>query len=158
MNKEIINIVFSGLGGQGVLTMSDICSIVAMKEGFNVKRTDLHGLSQRGGIVESHLRIGSEIYSPLIMDGEAHYNVSLDENLGKKFKYKYLRQDGIDLTPFLSRLKKEEISYKESNFFILGILASNLAFSYNNWKTTINEKMKNKINGFWCSFEKGVEI
>lgn len=156
MNKKIINIVFSGLGGQGVLTMSDICSTVAMYEGFDVKRTDLHGLSQRGGIVESHLRIGKEIYSPLIMDGDAHYNVSLDEKLGMKFKKKYLNDDGIDLTPLLRMMKKEDIQKKEGNFFMLGILASKLSFSHDCWKSAIEDKMKNKINGFWGSFLKGV--
>lgn len=158
MNNEIINIVFSGLGGQGIITMSDICSRAAMEEGFEVKRTDLHGLSQRGGIVESHLRIGSEIYSPLIMDGDAQYNVSLDENLGRKFKNKYLRHNGIDLTPLLKILRKEDIPYKEGNFFMLGILASKLSFSQDCWKNAIEGKMRNNVSKFWRSFEKGVGV
>lgn len=156
MNKEIINIVFSGLGGQGVLTMSDICSRVAMEEGFEVKRTDLHGLSQRGGVVESHLRIGFNIHSPLIMDGEAHYNVCLDDKLKNKFKRKYLRKDGKDLAFALKQIDKYEIPNKERNFFLLGVLAVELGFNRACWEKTINNKMKNKKNGFLSSFKKGV--
>lgn len=156
MDNKTINIVFSGLGGQGVLTISDICSQVAMAEGFSVKRTDLHGLSQRGGVVESHLRIGENIYSPLIMSKDADYNISLDQKLSKKFARKYLKKDGQDLTPYLSIALRLNVPAKEMNFFILGILSQKMNFKLNTWNTVISNKMAHRKRDMAAFFLKGV--
>lgn len=155
MNNKTVNIVFSGLGGQGVLTMSDICSKVAMEEGFDVKRTDLHGLSQRGGVVESHLRIGSNIFSPLIMNGQANYNVSLNEKLSRKFKANYLHKSGFDFTFVLKMAEKKNIPFRERNLFMLGVLSTKLSFSEKCWKSVIVDKMENKKTDFWGTFVEG---
>ena len=68
MNK---NIIISGVGGQGILTMASIIDLAAMNLGLNVKQAEVHGMSQRGGAVESHLRISSgELFSDLILSIE----------------------------------------------------------------------------------------
>jgi indolepyruvate ferredoxin oxidoreductase beta subunit len=73
-----INIVFAGLGGQGVLRASDITAGAAFLTGFDVKKAEVHGMSQRGGSVSSDVRFGSDIKSPMIPAGTADFLVLLD--------------------------------------------------------------------------------
>ena len=73
------NIIISGVGGQGILTMASIIDLAAMNLGLNVKQAEVHGMSQRGGAVESHLRISSdEIFSDLIPKGKADIILSIE--------------------------------------------------------------------------------
>ena len=74
-----INIVFAGLGGQGVLRASDIAAEAAFQTNFDVKKAEVHGMSQRGGSVSSDVRYGKDIKSPMIPAGAADYLVLLDE-------------------------------------------------------------------------------
>ena len=76
MIKKTYNILFCGIGGQGVLKASEVCGLAAIYDGYNAKKSEVHGMSQRGGSVESHLRFGSEVYSPLIPEGSADFLVS----------------------------------------------------------------------------------
>jgi indolepyruvate ferredoxin oxidoreductase beta subunit len=73
------NLLFVGVGGQGVLLASDIMAEVAFRVGFDVKKSEVHGMSQRGGSVFSHLRFGERVYSPIIPHGEADFLVSFEE-------------------------------------------------------------------------------
>ena len=73
-----INIVFAGLGGQGVLRASDITAEAAFLTGFDVKKAEVHGMSQRGGSVSSDVRFGAGIKSPMIPAGTADFLVLLD--------------------------------------------------------------------------------
>ena len=68
-----INILLAGVGGQGVLLASQILTSVAMAAGLDVKQSEVHGMSQRGGSVTSHVRFGDKIYSPTIDDGTADF-------------------------------------------------------------------------------------
>ncbi len=77
--RNITNIVIAGIGGQGVLKASDILSNAAFKAGFDVKKAEVHGMSQRGGSVTTDIRFGSEINSPMIPDGTADVLLVLDE-------------------------------------------------------------------------------
>jgi len=72
------NIVISGVGGQGVITLMQIIAEAALKQGYDVKTSELHGLAQRGGSVPTHIRFGDKIYSPLVMEGEAHLIIALE--------------------------------------------------------------------------------
>lgn len=60
------NLIIVGYGGQGVLSLAKIISDAALKQGYNVKQAELHGLAQRGGSLQCHLRFGEKINSPLI--------------------------------------------------------------------------------------------
>lgn len=73
-----INIVFAGLGGQGVLRASDITAEAAFLAGFDVKKAEVHGMSQRGGSVSSDVKFGADIKSPMIPAGTADFLVLLD--------------------------------------------------------------------------------
>src|SRR5512133_3555723 len=70
MNEQIKNILLVGVGGQGILLASEILSEAAMLAGFDVKKSEIHGMSQRGGSVVSHVRYGREGFSPIIPEGE----------------------------------------------------------------------------------------
>ena len=72
------NLVVVGIGGQGILTLTNIVAEAAMKEGMDVKTSELHGLSQRGGPIPCHVRFGKKIYSSLVMAGQADLVISLE--------------------------------------------------------------------------------
>jgi indolepyruvate ferredoxin oxidoreductase beta subunit len=66
-----LDIVFSGVGGQGVVVLSDIYCEAAMLEGFDVAKAEIHGMAQRGGSIVAYARIGNKVESPLIETGKA---------------------------------------------------------------------------------------
>ena len=70
MSFQITNILLVGVGGQGILLASEILSEAAMLAGFDVKKSEIHGMSQRGGSVVSHVRYGTEVFSPIVPEGE----------------------------------------------------------------------------------------
>lgn len=69
--KTTKNVLIVGVGGQGVLLASEILVTVAMKAGCDAKKSEVHGMAQRGGVVSSHVRMGDKIFSPLIQEGNA---------------------------------------------------------------------------------------
>jgi len=70
MEETTKNVLVAGVGGQGVILASDIMSEVFMEAGYDVKKSEVHGMAMRGGIVTSHFRFGKKVYSPLIKEGE----------------------------------------------------------------------------------------
>ena len=76
---ETVNILLSGLGGQGILFMTRILAQAALDKGFNVMCAETHGMAQRGGSVISHLRLG-DVKSSLVRTGSAHLLLALEEN------------------------------------------------------------------------------
>ena len=76
--EKIKNILMVGVGGQGIITASDILSEAALLDGHDVKKSEIHGMSQRGGSVFSHIRYGEKVYSPTIKLGEADVLLSLE--------------------------------------------------------------------------------
>lgn len=70
MSGQITNILLVGVGGQGILLASEILSETFMLAGFDVKKSEIHGMSQRGGSVVSHVRYGKEVFSPIVPEGE----------------------------------------------------------------------------------------
>ncbi len=74
-----LDIILAGVGGQGILTIAKVFGQVAVKENLYLKQAEVHGMSQRGGDVQSHLRISDkEIFSDLIPDGEADLILSVE--------------------------------------------------------------------------------
>ena len=70
MTTSITNILLVGVGGQGILLASEILAEAFMLAGFDVKKSEIHGMSQRGGSVVSHVRFGREVFSPTVPEGE----------------------------------------------------------------------------------------
>ncbi len=72
------NIVISGVGGQGILLASNVTSLAFLRAGFDIKKSEVHGMAQRGGSVVAHLRYGARVYSPLIEAGTGDVLVSFE--------------------------------------------------------------------------------
>jgi indolepyruvate ferredoxin oxidoreductase, beta subunit len=89
----ITNVLFAGVGGQGIILASKILTKCAFVSGYMVKESELHGMAQRGGSVTSHVRFGEEVYSPLIHRGKADFLVALEELEGLRYVY-FLKPEG----------------------------------------------------------------
>ncbi|UZE93884.1 MAG: indolepyruvate oxidoreductase subunit beta [Candidatus Pacearchaeota archaeon] len=72
------NLIVVGYGGQGILTLTDIISKAALKQGYDVKEAELHGLAQRGGSLDCHVRFGGGIHSSLIPRAKADLIIALE--------------------------------------------------------------------------------
>lgn len=134
--KKIYNIIFCGVGGQGVLKASEVCGTAAVLEGFHVKKSEVHGMSQRGGSVESHLRFGDEILSPLIAFGSADFLVSFDQDEHDRMSG-YLKKSGLDLVKYLEKAQEELTDKRLLNTYLLGVLSRDLPISVENWLKSI---------------------
>ncbi len=78
-DEAVTNILMCGVGGQGVILASNIVSIAAMLAGNEVKKSEVHGMSQRGGSVVTHVRYGASVSSPLISKGRADYMLAFEK-------------------------------------------------------------------------------
>lgn len=119
------NIILAGVGGQGILTIAAILDTAALDCNLNIKQSEVHGMSQRGGAVQSHVRISDkEIFSDLIPQGKADIIISVEPM--ELLRYlPYLKEDGYlvtDSNPFINitnypemdALKSEINSHKNS--------------------------------------------
>jgi indolepyruvate ferredoxin oxidoreductase, beta subunit len=94
--SKTINIALVGVGGQGTLLASEVISRAAMLAGYDVKKSEVHGMAQRGGSVVSQVRIGEKVFSPLIPEGETNYIVSFE--MLESLRYAdLLASDGVAL-------------------------------------------------------------
>ena len=82
--KQSGNILFSGVGGQGILLASELTAHAQLAAGFDVKKSEVHGMAQRGGSVEAHLRYGEKVYSPLIEPGSGSARASAHTACGTR--------------------------------------------------------------------------
>lgn len=90
-----INIIISGVGGQGNVLLERVIGMSAIKEGYTVRAADTFGASQRGGSVLSHLRIGSEISSSLIPQGRCHIVLGLEPGEALNTATKFISKNGL---------------------------------------------------------------
>jgi indolepyruvate ferredoxin oxidoreductase beta subunit len=93
MDQMTTNILVAGVGGQGVILASDIMSEVFMEAGYDVKKSEVHGMAMRGGIVTSHFRFGKKVYSPLIKEGEVDILFAFEQLEGLRW-INHLRANG----------------------------------------------------------------
>jgi indolepyruvate ferredoxin oxidoreductase beta subunit len=164
--NEICNILFVGTGGQGVLTASEVVGWAAMYDGRHVKKSEVHGMAQRGGSVESHLRFSGwqppkvdgrvarpkrsaavedqqHVYSPLIPKGRADFLVSFYKDEHDRMK-DFLKKGGIDLIDALEAAQKTVSDPRFINTFILGVLSKHLPIAEENWKKALEHVFKGK--------------
>ncbi len=92
-----VNILFAGVGGQGVLRASHILGEAAIEDGRDVKVGESYGAAMRGGSVASHVRIGSDIYSPINSENSADIIVALEPMEGVRYAAKFLSKNGLFL-------------------------------------------------------------
>ena len=91
--SEVINILFVGVGGQGTILASKLLSEGLMKQGFDVKMSEVHGMAQRGGSVTTQVRYGEKVYSPLIEKGNADAIVAFEKSEAARW-VPYLKKGG----------------------------------------------------------------
>ena len=94
MSSDKYDILIVGVGGQGVLLASEILSDVAMRAGYDVKKSEVHGMSQRGGVVSSHVKIAPKVYSPTIYQGQADIMLSFERAEGLR-AIDMMKKDGV---------------------------------------------------------------
>ncbi len=135
--QKTINVKLAGLGGQGVIRASDILAEAAFRAGLAVKKSELHGMSQRGGSVSSDVRFGKEVWSPMIPAGESDYLVvvsadQVENNLpALKPGGTLIRPEMIDETALANK--------KSLNIALLGALSAHLDIPEAVWLQTIRE-------------------
>ncbi len=118
---NVTNITVSGLGGQGVLKVTDILAEVLFRAGYDVKKSEVHGMSQRGGSVSSEVRFGDDVASPMVPEGESDFLVVLDPTQIEVNLHK-LKQGGTLITTDDVPMDKLK-SPKALNIMMLGALS-----------------------------------
>lgn len=110
-----MNILISGVGGQGNVLLERIIGMSAIKEGYSVRAADTYGAAQRGGSVLSHLRLGSEVRSSLVPQGRCHIILGLEPGEALNTATKFLCKNGVVIVntwPILpAKVKVGEWSY-----------------------------------------------
>jgi indolepyruvate ferredoxin oxidoreductase, beta subunit len=131
MPSKVTNIVVAGLGGQGVLAGTDILAQVALRSGYDVKKSELKGMSQRGGSVSGDVRFGDEVLSPMVPPGEADFLLVLESTQVEPNRY-MLREGGVLITP--SAIDDCVLPNKKAlNVALLGALSAHLPMDQSDW-------------------------
>jgi len=138
------SIVIAGLGGQGVLKASDIVAEVAFRAGLDVKKSEIHGMSQRGGSVTSDVRFGDRVFSPMTPEGEADFLVVLAEDQ-VEVNRAALAPGGVLIEPACIDTRKLR-NKKTLNVALLGVLSRRLEFSADAWRAAIAAKLPEKLH------------
>ena len=122
--SQIRNVVVAGLGGQGVLKVTDILAEAVFRSCFDVKKSEVHGMSQRGGSVSSEVRYGESVASPMVPAGEADVLAVLDATQTEVAKG-VLKADGVLITPDDLPLDKLQ-NPKALNTMMLGAISKHI--------------------------------
>ncbi|MBQ8406668.1 MAG: indolepyruvate oxidoreductase subunit beta, partial [Clostridia bacterium] len=88
------NILIAGVGGQGTILASRVLGKYALIKGLDCKMSEIHGMSQRGGSVATHVRIGEKVYSPVVAEGDADLILAFEKLEAARVKH-FLKQDGL---------------------------------------------------------------
>lgn len=146
MSSKVTNVVVAGLGGQGVLKGTDILAVAALRAGFDVKKSEIKGMSQRGGSVTGDVRFGKEVFSPMVPAGEADFLLVLEPTQVTPNQH-ILRPKGVLITP--DAVSEDQLPNKRTlNVALLGALSAHLPISEEIWMAALKE-------GFAESFFEG---
>ena len=139
MSRTVTNVVIAGLGGQGVLKCSDILADAAFRAGFEVKKSELHGMSQRGGSVSSDVRFGRQVHSPMVPAGEADFLLVLSDDQ-VEVNRSQLKSGGVLITPNAIDASKLH-NAKSLNIAMLGALSAKLEIPPQHWLNAIRANL-----------------
>lgn len=123
-----------------MLLASEVLSEAAFLQGFDVKKSEVHGMSQRGGGVTSHLRFGDRVHSPLIPTGQADYLVSFEAEEGAKYAF-MLKPGGRKIGPEAAEAELEGLG-RSLNIYLLGALSEVLPIEPENWRKALEQCIK----------------
>ena len=140
---KVTNVKFAGLGGQGILTCTDILGRVVFDMGNDVKKAEVHGMSQRGGAITSDLRYGEKVFSPMIPVGAADYLVVLGDDQIEPNQH-HLRDGGILVKP--SDFDADKLENKRTlNVALLGALSKHMDVSVEQWLQAIRQQFPERL-------------
>jgi indolepyruvate ferredoxin oxidoreductase beta subunit len=143
-SSNVVNVVVAGLGGQGVLKASSILADTAYRAGLDVKKSEIHGMSQRGGSVSSDVRFGERVFSPMVPAGEADFLVVLAASQVEVAR-PVLKAGGVLIHPGL--VDEARLANKRSlNVALLGVLARQLDLADNLWHAAIKAALPEKLH------------
>lgn len=131
------NVVLAGLGGQGVLRGTDILAQAALRAGYDVKKSEIKGMSQRGGSVTGDVRFGSQVFSPMVPVGEADFLLVLEASQVEPNRH-LLSAAGKVITP--GAVDASALPHKRTlNVALLGSLSAHLPIEESIWLTALQE-------------------
>ena len=139
-----LNVRFAGLGGTGVIKASDIFADVAFRSGCEVKKAEVHGMSQRGGSVQSDVRFGTEVHSPMIPGGACDFLIVMEESQIEVVRGD-LRDGGTLIVPADIDVAKLP-SAKALNVAMLGRLSRAFEFSEESWQASLRANFPEKLH------------
>jgi len=143
-SNSVTNVVIAGLGGQGVLKASGILADAAFRAGLDVKKSEIHGMSQRGGSVSSDVRFGTQVFSPMVPQGQADYLVVLAASQVEVAR-PMLKSGGVLIQP--AQIDEAKLANKKSlNVALLGALARHLDLADNLWHAAITAALPEKLH------------
>jgi indolepyruvate ferredoxin oxidoreductase, beta subunit len=93
-DNNVKSILLAGVGGQGILRASDIMCMAMMEAGSDVKKSEVHGMAQRGGCVTSHVRYGNKVYSPLAKQGSVDILVAFEKMESLRY-LNYMKKNAV---------------------------------------------------------------
>ena len=138
------NVVLAGLGGQGVLKASDILAEAAFRAGLDVKKAEVHGMSQRGGSVSSDVRFGHLVLSPMVPPGRADFLVVLEADQVDNNRWQ-LAPGGVLLT--VDCIDVDKLANKRSiNVAMLGARSRRLDIPPTEWLAAIKANLPAKLH------------
>ena len=144
MKKNALNFVLVGVGGQGTILASDVLAELGLKLGYDVKKAEVHGMSQRGGSVQSDVRFGAEVHSPMIPDGACDFLVVLEPTQVDVVRGG-LRPGGVLLTPADIPTAKLPTA-KALNVALLGRLSRHFDFPEQVWRASLRLHFAEKLH------------
>jgi indolepyruvate ferredoxin oxidoreductase beta subunit len=142
--RRVTSVVFAGLGGQGVIKASDIFADAVFRAGHDVKKAEIHGMSQRGGSVSSDVRFGAEVLSPMVPAGEADFLVVLEPS-EVEVNRAALRPGGLLVPP--DAVDESRLGNRRSlNVALLGVLAAHLDLPEATWLAAIRAALPERLH------------
>jgi indolepyruvate ferredoxin oxidoreductase, beta subunit len=154
-NGRVINVVVAGLGGQGVIKASDIVADAAFRAGFDVKKAEIHGMSQRGGSVSSDVRFGRRVLSPMVPEGEADFLLVVAADQIENNRYMLRTDTGVLIAPDIIDATKLS-SARGINVALVGALSAMLQIDPAVWLEALKANLPEKfIEANKAAFELG---
>ena len=150
---KTVNVKFVGLGGMGVLKAALVFSELLFEEGFDVKKAEVHGMSQRGGSISSDVRFGKKVVSPIIPEGKTDVLVMLDSEWGEPH-LKSLSPGGVVISQGDFDASKLP-SVKSLNVAALGALSLRLDIPESRWLETLRKFFPEKL---WSANEAAFKL
>lgn len=140
---RVVNVVVAGLGGQGVVKASDILADAAFRHGLDVKKSELHGMSQRGGSVSSDVRFGAKVDSPMIPLGRVDFLVVVAPDQ-IEVNRPALKAGGVLISPDSLVGVPGKLPAKSVNVALMGVLSRHLDIPAECWEAAIRANLAEK--------------